>query len=538
MPGKLNIERAERKAVGSQELDIAAITPSPSNPRKDFEPKALAELADNIGLHGVIEPIIVRAKMAAGQAVPGQWELICGERRLRAAKKAGLTTIPAVVREADDAEVLQLQLAENDKRDDLRALERSNAHQEMRRRGLSIEQIAKDTSTSPATVRDSLKLQDLVGEVRKAWAAGELDYSKALVIAKVPPPLQAKVLEDYRDDSHLEVRPRFEGNEDQEEPRALSVRELRALIQRDYMLNLADAPFDLKDAVLVSAAGACSTCPKRTGAQPELFAEVKSADVCLDKLCYQGKCAAFLVRAKKEGRTVLAPSKAEEVFRHSGDDPGYNSGFVRADKKEYGAKKTYGDQVKPDQVVLVQHPETGAVVELVAKSALPKEKHENPVRQEKSADQKRRDFEHQVKRDTVLRVIDALTQHQHVAKGGDEFLKMLIAGLTRSVQQEPMKGLCKRLGIELEKSHEARAKFIEQLDGLSGPPLRRVAMAFAFAESASVSPWMIGYGETIEQAAAAWGVDRKKLEAAVRKELQEAKAEKAAAKKAKKGRAA
>ena len=109
--------------MGVHELPCDAIAPNAQQPRESFDAHALGELADSIRVHGVLQPITVRRTPGD----PARYELIAGERRWRAAKAAGLGTVPAIVREADDADSAQLALIENIQREDLNPIERARA---------------------------------------------------------------------------------------------------------------------------------------------------------------------------------------------------------------------------------------------------------------------------------------------------------------------------------------------------------------------------------------------------------------------------
>lgn len=109
---------AGAEPISSGRIALAAITPHPDNPRKTFDPQELAKLADSIRRHDVLQPVLVRP-----QGEPGQYQLVCGERRFRAAQLAGLETIPATVRLLDDAETLELMIVENEERENLTPIE-------------------------------------------------------------------------------------------------------------------------------------------------------------------------------------------------------------------------------------------------------------------------------------------------------------------------------------------------------------------------------------------------------------------------------
>jgi ParB family transcriptional regulator, chromosome partitioning protein len=164
-------ERAEERAGFS--VEIEKIAPNPLQPRRAFDEAKIAELAASIREQGVIQPLIVRRN-------GNEYELIAGERRLRAAHQAGLKEVPVVVREATDHDSLKLALIENLQREDLNAIDEAQAYQRLHNEfGLSQEEIAERMGKSRPAVANSLRLLGLPGEVQQAVAAGKLPAGQA-----------------------------------------------------------------------------------------------------------------------------------------------------------------------------------------------------------------------------------------------------------------------------------------------------------------------------------------------------------------------
>lgn len=159
-------------------LAIDAIERNRYQPRSEFNPEHLKELADSIRQRGVMQPLMVRP-LPDGT----RYELIAGERRWRAAREVGLTTVPAIVRTATDEEALEIALIENLQREDLNPIEESRAYQQLATEfHLTQEQIAERVGRSRAAVANSLRLLALPGEV-VAWVAnGQLSVGHAKVI--------------------------------------------------------------------------------------------------------------------------------------------------------------------------------------------------------------------------------------------------------------------------------------------------------------------------------------------------------------------
>jgi ParB family transcriptional regulator, chromosome partitioning protein len=154
-------------------LPIEAVERNPDQPRKHFDEPSLGELAASIQEHGVIEPILVRRE-------GGSYRILAGERRWRAAQRAGLREIPAVVREASDREAFELALVENLQREDLNAIEEAEAYEILvTDHSLTQEEIARRVGKERSTVANALRLLKLPATVRDALRDGQLDMGHA-----------------------------------------------------------------------------------------------------------------------------------------------------------------------------------------------------------------------------------------------------------------------------------------------------------------------------------------------------------------------
>ena len=145
-----NFSQSEREE-GVSTLRISMVEPNPLQPRKEIDAEKLSELADSIGKYGVIQPIVVRPENN------GYYQIIAGERRWRAAKAAGLTEIPVVIKEIGDRETAELALVENLLRSDLNPIEEALGYKSlMERFGLSQEKVAESVGKSRSSVANSL----------------------------------------------------------------------------------------------------------------------------------------------------------------------------------------------------------------------------------------------------------------------------------------------------------------------------------------------------------------------------------------------
>jgi len=166
---------------GTNELDIDLITPNPEQPRTNFQPEQLRELSDSIREHGIIQPLVV------SRDDEGSFQLIAGERRLQAARLAGLRHVPVVVREVADSELLELALVENVQRADLNAVEEALAYKRLiDEYGLTQEEVAQRVGKSRVTVSNGLRLLQLEPEVRRSLIAEEISEGHARALLGLP----------------------------------------------------------------------------------------------------------------------------------------------------------------------------------------------------------------------------------------------------------------------------------------------------------------------------------------------------------------
>lgn len=293
-------------------LNLEAIAPSPTNPRKHFDAAKLTELTESIKSGGVHQPILVRP-------LPGsrledterevEFEIVSGERRWRASIDAGQTKIPAMVRVLDDAQVLEIQMIENLIRADLSPMEEAEGYETlMNRTGTTVEALAAKIGKSRAYIYARLKLLDLNAECQLALREGKIDASRALLIARIPDTnLHAKALaEAMRKDFHGDV---------------ISLRSFQNWLRANVMLHLDDAVFPIADVTLNPKAGSCHDCKKRTKAFPDLLSDVSpniDGDLCLDPECYHQKLQAHaLIREASEEDEPTTDSNGPETNKPS-----------------------------------------------------------------------------------------------------------------------------------------------------------------------------------------------------------------------------
>jgi len=171
------------------DVPITRVRPNPLQPRKRFDPDGLASLTASITEHGVIQPIVVT------ETIDG-YQLVAGERRLRAAQAAGLDRIPAVIRQLADREQLEVALVENLQREDLDPLETADAYRQLIDEfGFSQDDLAARVGRARSTVANTLRLLDLAPGVQAAVADGRLSEGHGRALGGLPQELQDRVLD-------------------------------------------------------------------------------------------------------------------------------------------------------------------------------------------------------------------------------------------------------------------------------------------------------------------------------------------------------
>lgn len=258
------------------------------NPRKTVGD--LTELAASIKEHGIIEPLLVRPLPAPetveqdGETVTLTHEILAGQRRYLGAILAGSDSAPCIVREMGDAEALEIGLVENGQRKDPSPLEEAEAMNVLIvEYGRTVEEIADKLGRDRRYVQRRLALLSL-SETAKTWLREDaLPLKHAEMLAAVDTATQEGVLTRYK-------------------TRDLpSAREFARVLSFELM-SLDNAPFDTKDAKLVSRAGACGPCPKNSASQRDLFDGMGAGAHCLDRACWDAKVEALWERAVKDAK--------------------------------------------------------------------------------------------------------------------------------------------------------------------------------------------------------------------------------------------
>ena len=353
----------EHTAPGGSTLALTALVRSKTN-RQIVEDEALLEMAATMKIYGVLQPLLVRRLPAERlqdtfideETRHATHEIIAGERRFVAARIAGLREVPVLMKDADNTAAVVMQLIENLHRENLNPLDEAHGIQLLVDDfELTRDAVADALKRSRTHVIESLRLLNICPEATAALKSGALNRSVALLVAQRPTPaLQTeftkKVLTGGPDGGPL------------------SYRSAKDLAQRQYMTDLTHAPFALDNAQLLPKVGACTQCPKRTGANPELW-DKAGADVCTDTACFADKKEAHYdalkTEAQAKGRKIITGREARELMPTEGATP---KGYILLDKPKKGdtepMRQVLGQEVPQGKVVLIETP-TGGVVEAV-----------------------------------------------------------------------------------------------------------------------------------------------------------------------------
>src|SRR5258708_13091022 len=221
-----------------QDIPLGRIRESKTNPRRFFDEAKLAELADNIKQHGVLQPILLRP-LSEGEA--GTYELVAGTRRYRGCKWAKRESIRATVRELTDAQALELQVIENVQRVDVHPLDEAQGYAaltELQPDIYAVESIASRVGRSPHYVSGRLRLIQLIPEAKQAFYEDKLTVAHAFEIARLQPNDQRRALQEcfpqYRTAAAILKDKKAE---------ATTGRDLRAWLDREIHLDLTNPPF-------------------------------------------------------------------------------------------------------------------------------------------------------------------------------------------------------------------------------------------------------------------------------------------------------
>ena len=282
-PVSTNGHVPESKQPDLRLIALSDLEPSKTNPRRRIDANSIQTLAASIGNQGVLEPLIVRA-------IEKKFEIVCGERRYRAAKVAKLYKVPCLVRELSDEQVLDIQIHENLHREDVHPMDEAYGYRFLQEKlGCDVKELALRVGKPEGYVLNRLKLNQLIKEAQKDLDDELLSLGYALEIAKYTPDIQKAIYREvyrkegkYQGDKYVTVPLKGE---------MVPWRSFIEWINTNVHHLLSKAPFDPKSGDLRSDGLTCIKCPERTGAQVSLFEPTQFGrkDACLNPACYVEK---------------------------------------------------------------------------------------------------------------------------------------------------------------------------------------------------------------------------------------------------------
>lgn len=361
------MSRAHAKAQAQQQprdekikfLPLAEIAYSPTNARKKFD--GIDEMAKSIKEKGVLQPLLVRP-LATERQDGKRYEIVAGERRARGAKKAGLKFVPCRIVALADAAALEAGIIENLQRRDVHPLDEAQGFKHlMESDGVDVQTIAQRVAKDARYVARRLSLTELIDEAQADFRADLITVAHALEISRLSPDVQRAALAACYEakQTYDEASQQWVSTPDKEQP-ALHVRYLQEWLRQNVQLNLKHAPFKTDDTRLREDGLTCLECPRRSGFNKALFADIQDADTCLDPLCFKGKVRT-LVQITKAGVDAKRETPAPYIT------PNYSTRIVvegaevltagnyeliarRADRCEFAEQAVYAEGQQIGQV--------------------------------------------------------------------------------------------------------------------------------------------------------------------------------------------
>lgn len=317
------------------------LRPCATNPRQVIE--RLHEMADSIARVGILQPLLIRRHPTEA----GAYEIVSGHRRFAGAQLAAeqvgkaIESLPCRLVDLTDEQVCEIQIVENLQREDLAPMDEANGYlrlvSEFKQ---TVDEIAERVGKSKAYVYAKLKLCALNDSARMALQLGQITESIAVLIARIPEPLQGKAIKaltepDYRRDVATE---------------SMSFRQAATVLREQFTTDLRKAKWSLDDQTLVEGASACNMCPKKSGNNPDEYPDITDPRVCMDPTCFAVKRAAHerqleAIALEKADVKLKAGAARNAIDSWSGKIRP-ESGLVKLTDKPEGSTKTWNQLAK------------------------------------------------------------------------------------------------------------------------------------------------------------------------------------------------
>jgi ParB family chromosome partitioning protein len=436
-------------------VPLNALEESRTNPRRVFDEAALKELAESIRSQGILSPLLVRP------IADHRFEIVAGARRYRAALLAEAETVPVRIVPLTDAQALEAQLIENLQRRDVHPLEEAQGFRALlmlEEPKYSIEQIAAKTGKSPAYCLQRVKLTELAAAVTEAFAKDEIGIGHALLLAKLQPAEQEQALAAcFRSD--------WNGNQSKARRILLPVRHLKEWIEQNILLILKDAPFSKSDTTLNPAAGSCDDCPKRTGANALLFADI-AQDACTDPACYQSKLDGFVEQSIVAKPKLIQISSAYNAATDGSAALPRNK-YVEIKSQDPNAKKhrdwpEYQTCKSMTEAIVTEGTEKGEIRKICADPECPvhRPKKQRPAGDQRiKAEQEKQRREEAVANAVSLRVLSAIVAAVPVRLAKRDLI-FIVERLLPQLEERRIEVLARSRGIKKGQAADSIGKLM------------------------------------------------------------------------------
>lgn len=548
---------AQDQPYGFDVLLRSAIVPSLTNPRTWFEPVALNELAENIKALGLAQPLLVRplpgsragetwSDRRKGDPLPTH-EIVAGERRWRACGIAGVRSIPVMIRNLTDEQVLDLQLVENMQREDLHPLEEAHGYRRILDlpqhsalpMAARVEHLAGRIKKSTRYIYQTLQLLQLCDFAQKVFLDSNIKLEKTTALAIATIGNEAGQIEATRRIAGLGSK----GMEVIDDP--MSQRAASDFVRNTFRLVLSKAPFPVK--VEYAGIGACTGCDKMSGNVSQLFDEgPRMPDTCLDRSCYGKKNAAHQTQladaAKAKGQRVITGAAARKLTsKHAPDDVQYDSGYETLDERRYDvAGKHQGKTVEqllgadaPAPVLIEREDGKGFIKALPKKQVQELLKKKGLLNVATSSNEKAREEEKKAKAIKAYRQEVAEQLLAAVPKAGDQdalrsqlLLAMMIHLHTR-LDNDCTKRVHKLLGWESRIALHANRPALEaHFKAMDGTEINQFVVAACVASELHYAQYFHPGTDSLDCLAGLLKVDPKAIKAKLDAEAKAAKKEK------------
>jgi len=349
-PAEIIPESVIPKEQDKRSIEVSKIVPG-INPRGTIQDEGISELTENIKTHGLINALLVRP-------VKKGYEIVAGNRRLKAVKSLKWEKVDCVIMDLTDEEAFEYAVIENLQREDVHPLDEAKAFETILKRS-SIEDLAARVNKTESYIIRRTKLSDLIEPLKQAYYAGDITLSHCEEICRLSKDLQIQCLDWLKEDVWNDVT--------ESVTIFKPVKLLKLFINTNLLTLLSSAPFSLEATNLHPKAGSCLECPKRTGANENLFNDYQKNDSCLDKDCYQIKVNTLI--------KIKAAELTEEGYKPILLTDGYcddlmDKQFKGKTKPDYQARILKKETKNSQKAIYVNGPLAGHVVHIADNTAI------------------------------------------------------------------------------------------------------------------------------------------------------------------------